>query len=106
MVRFANLPMVTEQHVLALALQSFMSKSSSQTDTQTVAVLPSKLVCEDVALSVTVTDSSTLSASFSPVTLTVCAVFQFEVVKVRVALFTVATPVSLELTDTVTSAVG
>ena len=43
--------------------------------------------------------------SFTPVTVTVCAVFQFPAVKVS-GLFTVASPVSLEVTVKTTSEIG
>ena len=42
----------------------------------------------------------------TPVTVTVCATFQFAVVKVRLAGLTVPSVVSLELSAIVTSAVG
>ena len=49
--------------------------------------------------------SPTLS-SLTPVTVTLCSVFQLVVVKVRVAADTVATLASSLVTVTVTSAVG
>ena len=50
--------------------------------------------------------SSEASASCTPVTVTVCAVFQFPVVKVRSPAGTDAAAESSELSETVTSAVG
>ena len=47
-----------------------------------------------------------VKASSTPVTVTVCAVFQFVAENVRLAGLTVASPVSLLLRATVTSAVG
>ena len=46
------------------------------------------------------------TASFTPVTVTVCAVFQSLVVNVKVGGLTVAAPVSSEVTLMVTLALG
>ena len=47
-----------------------------------------------------------VSESFTPLTVTVLVVFQLPVVKVRLAGDAVAAPVSSEVTDTVTLALG
>ena len=51
-------------------------------------------------------DVAVVQASSTPVTVTVCATFQFAVVNVRLAGETVPSVVSLELSPIVTSAVG
>ena len=57
-------------------------------------------------MSDTVRVSLLASASFTPLTVTVCVSLQSEAVKVRSVGKTIAAPVSSELTDTLTSAAG
>ena len=55
---------------------------------------------------VTLRSLSWSTSSSTPVTVTVCPVFQLEAVKVKVVGLTVAAPVSPDSTAMVTSAVG
>ena len=55
---------------------------------------------------VTLRSLSWSTSSSTPVTVTVCSVFQLDGVKVKVAGLTVAAPVSPDSTAMVTSAVG
>ena len=80
--------------------------SSSSTSISTSAVCASYWVSAEAAAAVIVGASSSASSSWTPVTVTVWAVFQFPVVNVRSPAGTDAAPGSSELKDTVTVAVG